>query len=199
MQVASPRYTISSARSQQKLFARHQAMRMASVIKDQHLYIGIPLPQLPPLPFDISKHDQIFHTSHGSQPSLSLLKTSSSTKTLVTRAVGETTTSDHGKLCSKSILPQPIRHSTIDVPADHEEVNKRPRNWFRRWFVDWWMTEIVSWFFGVTCMIIIATVLSKYDGKPDPRWKIGISIGSFISIFSGFAKSALLLPTAEGN
>lgn len=61
------------------------------------------------------------------------------------------------------------------------------------------MTEIVSWFFGVICMIIIAVVLSKYNGKPDPRWKIGISIGSFISIFSGFAKSALLLPTAEGN
>lgn len=61
------------------------------------------------------------------------------------------------------------------------------------------MAEIVSWFFDVICMIIIAIVLLDYDGKPDPRWKIGISIGSFISIFFGFAKSALLLPTAEGN
>ncbi|RDI81201.1 hypothetical protein Vi05172_g8850 [Venturia inaequalis] len=46
-------------------------------------------------------------------------------------------------------------------------------------------------------MLIIIVVLLRYNGKPDPKWKIGLSIGSFISIFSGFAKSALLLPTAE--
>lgn len=37
----------------------------------------------------------------------------------------------------------------------------------------------------------------KYDGKPMPQWRLGVSINAFISIFSGFAKSALLLPTAE--
>jgi hypothetical protein len=46
-------------------------------------------------------------------------------------------------------------------------------------------------------MIIIAIVLWKYDGKAIPKWKMGITINAFISIFSGFAKSALLLPTAE--
>jgi hypothetical protein len=30
-----------------------------------------------------------------------------------------------------------------------------------------------------------------------PKWKLGVSINAFVSIFSGFAKSALLLPTAE--
>lgn len=60
------------------------------------------------------------------------------------------------------------------------------------------MMEILSWFFGLVCMLIIIVVLLRYNGKPDPKWKIGLSIGSFISIFSGFAKSALLLPTAEG-
>jgi hypothetical protein len=46
-------------------------------------------------------------------------------------------------------------------------------------------------------MIVIAAVLARYDGKPFPTWKMGITMNAFISIFSGFAKSALLLPTAE--
>jgi hypothetical protein len=46
-------------------------------------------------------------------------------------------------------------------------------------------------------MMIIAIVLWKVDGKSIPDWKLGVSTNAFISIFSGFAKSALLLPTAE--
>ena len=46
-------------------------------------------------------------------------------------------------------------------------------------------------------MAIIAIVLLKFDGKELPKWKLNITINAFISIFSGFAKSALLLPTAE--
>jgi hypothetical protein len=61
------------------------------------------------------------------------------------------------------------------------------------------MMEILSWFFGLLCMAIIATLLAKYDGKPLTKWKLAVSVQSFISIFSGFAKSALLLPTAEGE
>ncbi|KAE9993002.1 hypothetical protein EG327_006971 [Venturia inaequalis] len=73
----------------------------------------------------------------------------------------------------------------------------RVRNWFTHWFVEWWLLEIVSWLFSAACMMVIAVVLSRYDGKPLPKWSIDISMNAFISIFSGFAKSALLLPTAE--
>ncbi|TID18948.1 putative mannosyl-oligosaccharide glucosidase [Venturia nashicola] len=73
----------------------------------------------------------------------------------------------------------------------------RVRNWFTHWFVEWWLLEIVSWIFSAACMITIAAVLARYDGKPLPRWSMDLSINAFISIFSGFAKSALLLPTAE--
>jgi hypothetical protein len=60
------------------------------------------------------------------------------------------------------------------------------------------MMEIISWCFSAVCMVIISTVLLHYDGKPIPTWKLGpFSIGAFISVFSGFAKSALLVPTAE--
>jgi len=69
--------------------------------------------------------------------------------------------------------------------------------WFTRWFIDWWALEILSWGFSALCMAIIAIVLLKHDGKDLPSWRLGITINAFISIFSGFAKSALLLPTAE--
>lgn len=46
-------------------------------------------------------------------------------------------------------------------------------------------------------MVVIIIVLWKVDGKPIPKWKLGVSVNAFIAIFSGFAKSALLLPTAE--
>ena len=54
-----------------------------------------------------------------------------------------------------------------------------------------------SWCFSAICMMIIIIMLWKVDGEALPKWKLGISINAFISIFSGFAKSALLLPTAE--
>jgi hypothetical protein len=79
----------------------------------------------------------------------------------------------------------------------HVTRKDRVRNWFTHWFIEWWLLEIVSWIFSATCMMIIAIVLSRYDGKPLPNWSINISMNAFISIFSGFAKSALLLPTAE--
>lgn len=79
------------------------------------------------------------------------------------------------------------------------DLNKkdRARNWFTHWFIEWWLLEIVSWIFSAACMVVIAAVLARYDGKPIPKWSMDLSINAFISIFSGFAKSALLLPTAE--
>jgi hypothetical protein len=68
---------------------------------------------------------------------------------------------------------------------------------FARWFVDWWLLEILSWCFSAACMIIIPAVLSRYNGSMVPDWPLAISIEAFVSTFSGFAKSALLLPVAE--
>jgi hypothetical protein len=46
-------------------------------------------------------------------------------------------------------------------------------------------------------MLVIVTTLLKFDGKLVLKWESAVSIGTFISILSGFVKSALLLPTAE--
>lgn len=139
---------------------------------------GIPLPQLPPLPFELTLVGK-YENDIGNEI---LSKTSLSTISLKDECAENVTAT-----CYTSL---PIVKST----GYH-----RARSWFTRWFLEWWMLEILSWGLGLVCMVIIAIVLAKYDGKPDPRWRIGLSIGSFISIFSGFAKSALLLPTAEGK
>lgn len=68
---------------------------------------------------------------------------------------------------------------------------------YTRWFVDWWLLEIISWSFSAICLIVLALVLWKYDGDLVPNWTIGISIEAFISICSGFVKSTMLLPVAE--
>jgi hypothetical protein len=73
----------------------------------------------------------------------------------------------------------------------------RSRHWFTRWFVEWWLLEIISWLFSASCMVVIVAILFKFEGKLVLDWKGVVSIGTFISILSGFVKSALLLPTAE--
>jgi hypothetical protein len=74
---------------------------------------------------------------------------------------------------------------------------KRAKGFITRWFVEWWLLEIISWIFSAICMAIILSVLLHYNGRPLPAWKLGLTLNSFISILSGFAKASLLLPTAE--
>jgi hypothetical protein len=59
------------------------------------------------------------------------------------------------------------------------------------------MFEILSWIFSVMCISVIVMVLICFDRRELPRWKLGISIDTFVAIFAGLAKSALLVPTAE--
>jgi Protein of unknown function (DUF3176) len=171
----------------------------------------IPLPQLPPLPFAYQEGVEQPTTIESADSSETLVNTSpnspssSRSQTISSLSKDEVAGLEH-TLSAQDIkdftnygdprqTPPTSSHSNLrDIPTQNAV-----RTWFTRWFLEWWMMEILSWLFGAVCLVIIATVLSKYDSKPDPRWKIGISIGSFISIFSGFAKSALLLPTAEGK
>lgn len=74
---------------------------------------------------------------------------------------------------------------------------QQAKGFVTRWFVEWWLLEIISWTFSCICMAIILSVLLHYNGRTLPNWKLGLTLNSFISILSGFAKASLLLPTAE--
>jgi hypothetical protein len=82
------------------------------------------------------------------------------------------------------------------VPFWRRQIN-RLRLFVVRFFVEWWLLEILSWCFSAICMAAISGVLLYYDGKEIPQWPMGLTINGFISILSGLSKSALLLPTAE--
>jgi Protein of unknown function (DUF3176) len=47
--------------------------------------------------------------------------------------------------------------------------------------------------------MITSLVLSIFDGKPLPKWSIGISMKGLYSMLSALVKSALVLTTIEGN
>jgi hypothetical protein len=66
-----------------------------------------------------------------------------------------------------------------------------------KFFVEWWMLEILSWCFSAMCMGTIICMLMVHNGQGIPNWPLGLTINGFISVFSNFAKSALLLSTAE--
>jgi hypothetical protein len=104
---------------------------------------------------------------------------------------------DHSVQSTPRSFPGTFGETSQSRFSWHVSNADRARSWFTRWFVEWWLMEIFSWVFSLICMLIIAIVLLKFDGKQMPDWKLGVSINAFISIFTGFAKSALLLPTAE--
>ena len=71
------------------------------------------------------------------------------------------------------------------------------REFITRYIVEWWLAEILSWLFSALCFCTIIAVLFYYDGRRLPQWPMGLTLNGFISVFSGLAKSALLLPTCE--
>jgi hypothetical protein len=86
----------------------------------------------------------------------------------------------------------PLSQFEWDTPAE-----QRAKSFVTRWFVEWWLLEIISWVFSAICMSIILSVLLHFNRRPLPAWKLGLTLNSFISILSGFAKASLLLPTAQ--
>lgn len=52
----------------------------------------------------------------------------------------------------------------------HQSKEDKARNWFARWFIDWWAMEVLSLLFSAICMTIIITILSRVDRKEMPKW-----------------------------
>jgi hypothetical protein len=68
-------------------------------------------------------------------------------------------------------LPGPFASSPASRFSWQMSREEKARNWFTRWFIDWWAMEILSLMFSAICMTIIVTVLLKVDGKEIPKCK----------------------------
>lgn len=79
----------------------------------------------------------------------------------------------------------------------HSKLGAKVRRWTVKFFVEWWMLEILSWCFSAACMVTIIVVLNHYQDKTIPPWPRYLTLNGFISVFSGFARAGLMLPTAE--
>jgi len=66
-----------------------------------------------------------------------------------------------------------------------------------KYVVEWWLLELVSWVVSAMCMTTIISVLWYFDGRELPQLPLGITLNSFISIFSNIARASLLIPTAQ--
>jgi hypothetical protein len=94
-------------------------------------------------------------------------------------------------------------HSQLDVDGDASYTKKTmPWGlWWRRmvlkFFVEWWMLEILSLCFSTVCMVAIICILIIHDGHSIPNLPRGVTINGLIAVFSNFAKSSLLLSTQE--
>lgn len=146
----------------------------------------IPLQTLPPLTtnYGYTSHERYNHSHHHAQVS----------------------PPDSARTPSTSIFQITTYREPLTKPAIRNDSKpKTPRSrwvvWVRnitiRWFVEWWMLEILSWGFSAMCMMAIIGIVIIYDGHPIPNWPLGLTINGLISVFSNFAKAALLLSTTE--
>lgn len=71
---------------------------------------------------------------------------------------------------------------------------------YEDWIENWWLSELFSWLVSAVCIGTIGVVLLRVNGQPtgsQPIDSATLTPNSIISVLSGVAKAALLLPTAE--
>ncbi|KAF2135590.1 uncharacterized protein K452DRAFT_347514, partial [Aplosporella prunicola CBS 121167] len=95
---------------------------------------------------------------------------------------------------------QPVREG-LDTPPIYpvKEQEQPPTSVVpqQRTVSDLWLWEIVSNFISIACIVVIAVILSVFDGKALSQWQPPIKPNALISIFATIAKATLLLPVAE--
>lgn len=61
----------------------------------------------------------------------------------------------------------------------------------------WWQ-EIVWSIVSLICVVVLATLLNAYDGKPLPNWPSGLTLNTVIAFVSTVCRMAFILPVMEG-
>jgi hypothetical protein len=107
---------------------------------------------------------------------------------------------DHGNEIASS-KDSASQHTPVDIEAgganDRNTGTSPLRKLYTQWFCDWWALEVGSMVLGTVCVVAIAGMLLRVDGREMPRWQLGFTIDLILSLLAGFSKSCLLMPTAE--
>lgn len=81
-------------------------------------------------------------------------------------------------------------------PYEVEILDPAPQLKKRKFLSEWWQ-EIFSAISSILCLVAIAVILYKVNGKPLADWDAPVSLNAAISILSTAVKAGLILPVAE--
>jgi hypothetical protein len=62
-----------------------------------------------------------------------------------------------------------------------------------------WVAEILCCVLGIVSLIAIVITLRLHQGKPLPRWPLGITINALIATSAMLMKAGLTVPLSEGS
>jgi hypothetical protein len=111
-----------------------------------------------------------------------------------------------------SVKKQELELVTVESPAecpkgDHlqprssgdPDANETPpksdnqQSWARLW-----MWELAAIALAVGILVAIGVILSVHDGKPIPRWRLGVNINSLVAILTTLLRALIMVFIAEG-
>ena len=86
-----------------------------------------------------------------------------------------------------------IRLDSLDaVPR----LSMRPRSFYKAWFEDWWLGELLTILSSCCLVIALCIILQAYNGQPVPSFgtflNSGITLGTVVALLSTLAVAAVL-------
>ena len=85
------------------------------------------------------------------------------------------------------------RHSRVsDI-----HLSERPSPSLQLYKPSEWLYEISSLALSVLAVITLICVLRAYENRPNPQWRLGISLNTVVSILSTVFRASLMLPVAH--
>lgn len=69
------------------------------------------------------------------------------------------------------------------------------RDYIVKWFVEWWLLELLSWSVAAFSTSAMIAIFALYGGQPIPRWRFGFTLNGVISLLAEVAISSIRLPT----
>ncbi|KAH7026774.1 hypothetical protein B0J12DRAFT_584876, partial [Macrophomina phaseolina] len=60
-----------------------------------------------------------------------------------------------------------------------------------------WFHEILALVLTVASFVTLVAVLFRYDGKPTPAWKAGMTINVFVSLMTVIFRITIMLPVEQ--
>lgn len=86
---------------------------------------------------------------------------------------------------------------TTDKRTDTKKSPGTAHHSWRARYQDSWYPEVVALVLSCLCVVAIIVILQLYDGKPNPQWKVHLTLNAIISALATTSKVALIFVTSN--